>query len=599
MQFVVSVMKLITNPSALICFGTPRTVLAIGHSLGRKGIRCDATVLQYSPVLACARAIKNVVTIGEVSTDRPAENDLRAAILQLGADMLIPCSDVALQMIIASYDSIQQLCHPGCPRPSVVDKVLDKTKTLSAGRRCRVPVPETWEIGATNTAKDLRYPLVAKPRFAGRSTPFKIRFIAGPDDLAEIVSVPGVAGNLLLQEYCPGEGVGIEMLMAAGNPLVTFQHRRVKEWPADGGAGVIVEAEPVDAVLASQAADLLREIGWEGVAMVEFRRDPKDGSSKLMEVNGRFWGSLPLAIRSGVDFPYQYWQYVHGKTIMPTAGIRLHTRVRWSAGDIRRLQEIIAQPRSSWRSIFREVLAFFGDWRFSYKSAYWTLSELRSAFVDSALAFRSLNFAIARRVIRPESRRRIGEFRTVSPDARVSYLTQWLRRALRLQHDSLPTSSHNWRTITFVCRGNRIRSPFAEKYFQKLAAERNISVAANSAGTHAQEGKFFDARACDVAREYGVAMNGFGAHTLTKEVISRTDAVFVMDYINEAEALTLTPWAKNVYLLGAAQTKDHLEPMVFPDPDKGTLADIRQAYDWVSRRVAFLVEYLSQQREIV
>ena len=70
--------------------------------------------------------------------------------------------------------------------------------------------------------------------------------------------------------------------------------------------------------------------------MVEFKVDPRDGIPKLMEVNPRFWGSLQLAIVSGVDFPYLILKmarresfepilhYACGKAL-PLASLRRHS----------------------------------------------------------------------------------------------------------------------------------------------------------------------------------------------------------------------------------------------------------------------------------
>jgi hypothetical protein len=59
-----------------------------------------------------------------------------------------------------------------------------------------------------------------------------------------------------------------------------------------------------DPALQQRAEDLLASLGWTGVAMVEFKVDPRDGEPKLLEVNPRFWGSLHHAILCGVDFPF-------------------------------------------------------------------------------------------------------------------------------------------------------------------------------------------------------------------------------------------------------------------------------------------------------
>ncbi len=61
---------------------------------------------------------------------------------------------------------------------------------------------------------------------------------------------------------------------------------------------------------------LLKSLNWIGVAMAEFKVDPRDGIPKLMEVNPRFWGSLHLAIVSGVDFPYLILKMAEGRNLI-------------------------------------------------------------------------------------------------------------------------------------------------------------------------------------------------------------------------------------------------------------------------------------------
>ena len=80
---------------------------------------------------------------------------------------------------------------------------------------------------------------------------------------------------------------------------------------------------------------LLKSIGWYGVAMVEYREDPRDGRCKIMEINPRFWGSLPLAIAAGVDFPYLLYKMVIDGDIRPVLNYPEGVRCRWLLpGDI-------------------------------------------------------------------------------------------------------------------------------------------------------------------------------------------------------------------------------------------------------------------------
>ena len=83
-----------------------------------------------------------------------------------------------------------------------------------------------------------------------------------------------------------------------------FAHRRLREKPPSGGVSVYRESVAPDPSLVARAAALLAGLGWRGVAMVEMKTDARTGTPYLMEVNGRFWGSLQLAVDAGVDGIY-------------------------------------------------------------------------------------------------------------------------------------------------------------------------------------------------------------------------------------------------------------------------------------------------------
>jgi predicted ATP-grasp superfamily ATP-dependent carboligase len=106
---------------------------------------------------------------------------------------------------------------------------------------------------------------------------------------------------VLLQEYIAGEGHGVEMLAHEGEALAAFQHRRLREVPVTGGASSLRESVALDRELFDYSRRLLAALRWTGLAMVEFKLG-SDGP-RLMEINGRVWGSLPLAVHSGMDFP--------------------------------------------------------------------------------------------------------------------------------------------------------------------------------------------------------------------------------------------------------------------------------------------------------
>ena len=131
----------------------------------------------------------------------------------------------------------------------------------------------------------------------------------------------------MLQERIVGPGVGVFACYRDGRPVALFSHRRLRERPPWGGVSVLSrERAAASRARASTPRRLLDELGWHGVAMVEFKQDVRDGIPKLMEINGRFWGSLQLAIDAGVDFPALLVRGVEPTRVEPQAPYRSGSR---------------------------------------------------------------------------------------------------------------------------------------------------------------------------------------------------------------------------------------------------------------------------------
>jgi len=152
------------------------------------------------------------------------------------------------------------------------------------------------------------------------------------DKYAEIISrlsemdVP--PNFFMVQELVEGEAYGVEALMHEGELKAIFMHKRLREYPVTGGASTL-RVSTRNERLARYSVRLLKEMGWEGVAMVEFKMNPCDSNAKLMEVNGRFWGSLSLALNAGVDFPYLMYKLMLGKDVDPCCRYRVGVMQRW------------------------------------------------------------------------------------------------------------------------------------------------------------------------------------------------------------------------------------------------------------------------------
>jgi hypothetical protein len=128
------------------------------------------------------------------------------------------------------------------------------------------------------------------------------------------------------------------------------------------------ESNTGDSDLLARSRELLQILEWQGVAMVEYKTERASGTPYLMEINGRFWGSLQLAIDAGVDFPVLLLRAWNGAPVFQR-GYQHGVRSRWWWGDtdqlITRLRrsaidlELPPDAPSRWHS----VVDFCKVWR--------------------------------------------------------------------------------------------------------------------------------------------------------------------------------------------------------------------------------------------
>jgi len=163
--------------------------------------------------------------------------------------------------------------------------------------------------------------------------------------------------RLLVQGDVPGEGVGIFILMVNGHPRARFAHRRIHEVPHTGGVSSFRESVHFPEIEA-HALSVLRRIGWNGVAMLEYRRDPASGDFRLLELNARFWGSLHLALAAGVDFPrllLDSWLGAREPEPSWRAGVRCRQTI---PGELQHVWSVLRDPSLPRRKKVRTVARF-------------------------------------------------------------------------------------------------------------------------------------------------------------------------------------------------------------------------------------------------
>jgi predicted ATP-grasp superfamily ATP-dependent carboligase len=147
------------------------------------------------------------------------------------------------------------------------------------------------------------------------------------------------APSILVQEFVDGIGVGYFALLGGGRVRAEFAHRRLRDVRPTGSGSSLRISASIDPGLRDQALSVLSALGWTGVAMVEFRVRP-DGTPVFLEVNGRFWNSLALAVHAGVDFPALVATLAAEGEVAAPPTYREGVRCRWILGDVRHLIEV-------------------------------------------------------------------------------------------------------------------------------------------------------------------------------------------------------------------------------------------------------------------
>jgi len=249
------------------------------------------------------------------------------------------------------------------PEHETVLRAFDKEQTTRLAQSLGIRTPRTVLLAdqtqASEVAHSFQYPAVLKPRSSERVSPRgEVSATGRPayarnvrDFLEAYEALSRAASHVLAQEFIAGTGSGYFALMRYGELRAEFAHRRIRDViPTGSGSALRMSVRPYPE-MRDAALNILKALKWHGVAMVEFRIR-EDLTPVFLEVNGRFWASLALALHAGIDFPALLAQIAENGDAPAPPDYRVGVRCRWLLGDFRHLLEVLQGAPSAFPSTY-------------------------------------------------------------------------------------------------------------------------------------------------------------------------------------------------------------------------------------------------------
>ncbi len=343
----------------LVLDGHSAAALAVVRSAGRaghwvavganRGIFAAATLSRY-----CRSSFEYPISTSEAGSfvDRIIDFARAHAI-----DLVIPVTDWTLAPLSEQRERFAGVCRVAMPSPSALELASDKYQTIKLAESIGIDVPKTSLADLTTNLSELRgwpFPAVVKDRFSVRWANGKAVFgsvafaYSAPELEAKVAERIRAAGDVLIQEFTSGIGVGFSCFVAGGKAFLPFQWQRIREVDPRGSASSARKSIPLEGSLVSRSVQLITGMGFEGIAMVEYKRGA-DGRLILMEINGRPWGSIGLPVACGIDYPRHLIDWWLQGTLPPAEiSYRENVVCRRLVGELTHLSNIRAGRPARW-----------------------------------------------------------------------------------------------------------------------------------------------------------------------------------------------------------------------------------------------------------
>jgi len=573
--------------------------LGVVRSLGRAGYRVTAGhPFSVPPAARYSRYCRGHIAYPDPWLRHAEFREWLKTVLSTGDyDAFLPIAEAPIAAAAAMRTQLPSEVILILPSDENLRFTLSKYHANRLARDTGVPVaPTVFVSDGTSAAWNddlgfLRFPVVIKtdnvlisPEIYRKGTCTVVRDTSEARDV--LAECRAMKRGVIAQEFVPGSGLGVAVLRWKDDIKLCFTHRRIHEVPWTGGASSF-RASCHDSATEKHASAMLKAMGYQGVALVEFRQKESGQTSYFMEINGRFWGSIALSQHAGFDFPAALLDCVLTGGVKPEREVRDYPdglRCRnLCPGEVRHLFSVLksdpqtgfSKPPSKLMTLFDFCLLSLNP--FIRSDEFW--------WTDPAPALIQLL--------------------TTINDLRggLRYRFQWLTRLLgdrrilknAVREHRLRSKNHNHsfhkkpKSFLFLCHGNMYRSPFAKAAWDRLAKERGGSSLSDSAGFHPETGRSIPDNFHPLLKFMGIDMSSHRSRRITRAMADSADLILVMDLLNWRNCMKEFPAAhKKILFLGLFSGDEDIQ---IPDPERMNVLEARKSFEKILRSVEGLLSF--------
>jgi len=348
----------------LILDGQTNQALACVRSLGRAGYTVLVASHRHWPLSGWSHYCRGCFLLAGQTVEAFAS--LRTWAYREGVHIVLPLTEKGCLLCNAERQEWEALgIIMGCGPADMLLYAFDKAQTLHRAEACGITTPPTRFPKSLEecraAAGEVGFPCVVKPRFshAWNGSTFLpdlgTTYVTNNEALDQAV-VTRKQGDCwpLIQGFVEGQGKGVFALCDHGRAAVWFAHERLRDVRPSGSGSSLRRSIRLEPRLKEPAERLLSELQWHGPAMVEFRDDGVH-PPYLIEVNGRLWGSLQLAVDAGTEFPRLWVAILTGKGVESATDYVAGVTSRWLWGDVKRFLYILKGPPAGYPGLYPTI----------------------------------------------------------------------------------------------------------------------------------------------------------------------------------------------------------------------------------------------------